>query len=666
MGEVNLIPCEAQLNMCGIAGFHSNLNLSEQDLRVVAHHMVGRLEHRGPDDEGVWTDQKSGLALAHRRLSIVDLTTAGHQPMVSRCGRFVMVFNGEIYNHEAIRQEIECLHNGSYSWLSRSDTETLLVAISVWGFRQTLCKAIGMFSIAVWDRDDEILYLARDRFGEKPLYFGFHDGAFLFASELKAMRAYPGFRGQVDRGALSIYLDRGMIPAPYSIYQGISKLMPGTFLGISSSDMLHQHLSEPTQYWSLSEVALHGQVNQFQGGPRESEDELERLLKQSLASQVMADVPVGAFLSGGIDSSIIVSLMQHQSIKPINTFTIGFPEGEYDESGYARSIASYLGTDHSELFVNTKQLLDVIPSLPKIYDEPFADASQIPTFLIAKLASTKVKVCLTGDGGDELFGGYNRYIKGPNLWKGFKLLPYPLRKRLARIVKSTPSYLLGEIFAKLGTFKMLSNNMSKFSELMLAKDVNEIYCSLVNQWENSAGVVVGSPVMRGSRNQKLDIDLKDIEHKMMFMDAGSYLSDDLLVKLDRAAMASSLETRAPMLDVRLVEFAWSLPLAAKIGGGRGKLILRQVLDRYLPTALVDRPKAGFSVPLGSWLRGPLKEWAEELLNPKLLKSQNFFNVDEISRKWSEHLSNKRDWSSQIWCILMFQAWLMEENNGSAK
>lgn len=648
--------------MCGIAGFYSNIDLSKQDPRVVALDMARQLKHRGPDDEGVWVDPKLGLALAHRRLSIVDLTAAGHQPMVSPCGRFVMVFNGEIYNHEAIRQEIEVGLKGSYSWLSRSDTETLLVAISIWGFRETLCKAIGMFSIAVWDRDDEALYLARDRFGEKPLYLGFHGGVFLFASELKAIRAYPGFQGQVDRDALSMYLDRGMIPAPYSIYQGISKLLPGTFIRLSKSDIQDQYLPEPSQYWSLSEVALHGQSNQFQGGLRELVDELERLLTQSVASQMMADVPVGAFLSGGIDSSIIVALMQQQSIRPINTFTIGFPELEFDESSYARSIAKHLGTEHLELFVTSKELEDVIPGLPRIYDEPFADASQIPTYLIAKMASAHVKVCLTGDGGDELFGGYNRYINGPNLWGRLELLPYPIRKILSNMIKSTPAYLLGEVFSKVGNFKMLNHKMAKISELLLVKDIDEIYASLVNQSGWSAGVVLGTSDVIASKNQ-LNIALKDIEHKMMFMDAATYLSDDLLVKLDRAAMTSSLETRAPMLDVRLVEFAWALPITAKIRDGRGKLVMRQLLDRHIPNLLINRPKAGFSVPLGLWLRGPLKEWADHLLDPQLLKNQNFFDVDEVSDKWKQHLSNKRDWSNQLWSVLMFQAWLMEEGNG---
>ncbi len=648
--------------MCGIAGFYSNTDLSKQDPRVVVLDMARQLKHRGPDDEGVWVDQKLGLALAHRRLSIVDLTAAGHQPMVSPCGRFVMVFNGEIYNHEAIRQEIEVGLKGSYSWLSRSDTETLLVAISIWGFRETLCKVIGMFSIAVWDRDDEALYLARDRFGEKPLYIGFHGGVFLFASELKAMRAYPGFRGQVDRDALSMYLDRGMIPAPYSIYQGISKLLPGTFIRLTKSDIQDQYLPEPSQYWSLSEVVLHGQSNQFQGGVRELVDELERLLTQSVASQMMADVPVGAFLSGGIDSSIIVALMQQQSIRPINTFTIGFPEVEYDESSYARSIAKHLGTEHLELFVTSKELQDVIPRLPRIYDEPFADASQIPTYLIAKMASAHVKVCLTGDGGDELFGGYNRYINGPNLWGRLELLPYSIRKTLSNMIKSTPAYLLGEVFSKVGNFKMLNHRMAKISQLLLAKDIDEIYTSLVNQSGWSAGVVLGTSDVIASKNQ-LNIAIKDIEHKMMFMDATTYLSDDLLVKLDRAAMTSSLETRAPMLDVRLVEFAWSLPITTKIRDGRGKLVMRQLLDRHIPNLLINRPKSGFSVPLGLWLRGPLKEWANHLLDPQLLKKQNFFDVDEVSDKWKQHLSNKRDWSNQLWSVLMFQAWLMEEGCG---
>jgi asparagine synthase (glutamine-hydrolysing) len=652
--------------MCGIAGFFAPNQ--PQDLRDIACDMVRRLAHRGPDDEGVWSEESAGLALAHRRLAILDLSVAGHQPMISQHGRFVIVFNGEIYNHLAIRQELERNSFSAGGWRGHSDTETLLAAVTVWGLERTLKLAVGMFAFALWDREEKALYLARDRIGEKPLYYGLHKNTLLFASELKAIRAYPGFQAEVDRDALALFLRHNAIPAPLSIYRDILKLPPGTFLKVNQENVSNGVLPTPKPYWSMLEVAVNGQENLFKGNPLKAIDELDRLLRQSISGQMLADVPVGAFLSGGVDSSAVAALMQAQSTKPIKTFSIGFHEGDYDEAHYARAVATHLETDHTELYVTPEQVLAVIPRLSKLYDEPFADVSQLPTFLVSELAQRNVKVCLSGDGGDELFGGYNRYTAGARLWNHLRWLPKTIRSGLAAGINAARPSTWDLYFDRFGSILPISwrvrtpgIKLQKISEMLKASSQEEVYLRLISNWFNPEEIVIGGKPPSGHPQNWLCASLMPaFEHQMMCMDSLSYLPDDILVKVDRAAMGVSLETRIPMLDHRVIEFAWTLPLDMKIRSNEGKWLLRKVLDRYIPPSLIDRPKAGFSVPIDSWLRGPLRNWAENLLNPEILKEQGFFVVEPIKTKWSEHLDGKRDWSSQLWSVLMFQAWFSEQ------
>lgn len=655
--------------MCGIAGLFAPTGGCPLDIQVAAHGMIRQLSHRGPNDEGVWCEFSSGLSLAHRRLSILDLSEAGHQPMVSHCGRYVVVFNGEIYNHEAIRRELEVESEapGAQGWRGHSDTETLLAAVALWGLGKSLDKAVGMFAFVLWDREEKILYLTRDRVGEKPLYYGLHKGALLFASELKAMRAYPGFEGEVDRDALVELLRRNVIPAPRSIYRGIFKLPPGTSLKVTQEDVARGELGAPQPYWSLSEVAVSGQGNHFNGSDVEVSAELERLLKQSISGQMLADVPLGAFLSGGIDSSTVVSLMQAQSTRPVKTFTIGFHESDYNEAEHARAVAAHLGTEHTELYVTPEQALAVIPRLPTLYDEPFADVSQIPTFLVSELAGRHVTVCLSGDGGDELFGGYNRYVSGARIWRHLEWMPRRVRASLAAAISAASPSAWDSCFERFGTIlphawrvRTPGDKLQKIAAMLNAFSQEEVYLRLVSQWSNPEQVVVGSKQPPSLPSDQMCASLMpELEHQMMYMDSMTYLPDDILAKVDRAAMAVSLESRVPMLDHRVVEFAWRLPLEMKIRGNQGKWLLRRVLDRYVPRSLIERPKTGFGVPLDSWLRGPLKGWATNLLDSGKLRRQGFFEAEPIEVKWKEHLDGKRNWSSQLWSVLMFQAWISE-------
>ncbi len=658
--------------MCGIAGLLVPPKCFKLDTQDVVRNMAAQMLHRGPDDGCQWLDPAAGVALAHRRLAIVDLSDAGSQPMTSHCGRYVLVFNGEIYNHESMRRELE--NEGCPiaidGWRGHSDTETLLTAIFFWGLERALHKSVGMFAFALWDKKERELYFARDRVGEKPLYYGLHKGALLFASELKAFRAYPGFHGEVDRDALSLLLHRNMIPAPHSIYRGIFKLPAGSWLKLTLDDVMREKLPAPKSYWRVAEVATLGQSNTFQGDFSDASDELERLLKQSIAGQMIADVPLGAFLSGGVDSSTITALMQAQSSKPVKTFTIGFHESDYNEAEYARAVSSHLGTEHTSLLVTPEQALDVIPRLPILYDEPFADASQIPTFLVSELARSKVTVCLSGDGGDELFGGYNRYIMAGKLERSFGWIPHTLRAGIAAAIKSSSPNMWDARFEKFRSIipkdwavRTPGDKMHKLAEALSANSPSEIYNRLVSQWPDSERAVIGDNKIISSISSDCMCTslVRDIEHQMMCLDMLTYLPDDILVKVDRASMAVSLETRAPMLDHRVVEFAWALPLNMKIKGSQGKHILRQVLDRYVPRPLIDRPKTGFGIPLDSWLRGPLKDWAEDLLEPIRLENEGFFKPELIRIKWAEHLSGKRNWSNQLWSVLMFQAWLQENH-----
>ncbi|MFL5404170.1 MAG: asparagine synthase (glutamine-hydrolyzing) [Gemmatimonadales bacterium] len=654
--------------MCGIVGFLGTAGVGEGALTGLVENMSTCLAHRGPDDAGAWVDDRVGLGLGHRRLSILDLSPAGHQPMVSHCGRYVITFNGETYNYLDLRRDLEA-SGAVTTWRGTSDTEVILAAIACWGLGATLKRITGMFALAVWDRAEMTLHIARDRLGEKPLYYGWLDGSFVFGSELKALRAHPRWQGQIDRGVLSLFLRHGYVPAPYSIYEGIHKLTPGTYLSVRR-DGSHQ----PTVYWSAREAVERGVAEPFQGSDGEAASELERLLSRAVGRQMVADVPLGAFLSGGIDSSTVVALMQAQSTRPVKTFTIGFCEAGHNEAEHAKAVAQHLGTDHTELYVTAAEARDIIPRLPALYDEPFSDASQIPTFLVAQLARRKVTVSLSGDGGDELFGGYNRYFIGRGTWKRVGWLPAPLRRvAAAGITLASPARwdrLLASITMVLPGHLHYGNpgeKLHKLASVLGARDPDDIYRGLTSQWKDPSGLVVSGtepPTLVTDRSRWAE--LSDFTQRMMFLDLVSYLPDDILVKVDRAAMGVSLETRVPLLDHEVVEFAWQVPLSMKLRAGQGKWLLRQVLYKYVPRELIERPKSGFDVPIGDWLRGPLRGWAESLLEEKRLEQEGFFEARPIRQRWEEHLSGRRDWQQSLWSVLMFQAWLQAEQQPRAR
>ncbi len=646
--------------MCGLTGFLACGTACPAGAEALARRMAAALTHRGPDDQGVWADADTGIALAHRRLSILDLSPQGHQPMLSQCGRYVIVFNGEVYNFAAIRDELERA-GAAPAWRGHSDTEVMLAAIAAWGLEAALKKFVGMFAFALWDREARTLSLARDRLGEKPLYYGWQGKTFLFGSELKALRAHPAFRAGIDRDALTLFLRHNAIPSPYSIYHGIHKLPPGTFLQLQAG----QKDARPVAYWSARHVAEAGQRNPYQGSEREATDELARLLGQAVGGQMVADVPLGAFLSGGIDSTTVVALMQAQSARPVKTFTIGFNEPGYNEAEHAHAVARHLGCEHTELYVTPQDAIDVIPSLAAIYDEPFADSSQIPTCLVSHLARQHVTVSLSGDGGDELFGGYNRYFWARNLWRKLGWAPRPLRAALAGVLTALPPSAWNAAFQKLERwlparlrYANPGDKLHKAAEILAVRSPEEIYLGLVSHWKNPAQLVPGShepPSLLTDPAHRAD--LPDFEHRMMYLDTVTYLPDDILTKVDRAAMAVSLETRVPLLDHRLVEFAWRVPLSMKIRNSQGKWLLRQVLYRYVPKDLIERPKMGFGVPIDHWLRGPLRDWAEALLSEERLEREGFLDPVPIRQRWQEHLSGKRNWQYHLWDVLMWQAWL---------
>jgi asparagine synthase (glutamine-hydrolysing) len=649
--------------MCGIVGFlDTSRRRGTGELRDLVLGMANTLRHRGPDDSGAWVDAATGIALGHRRLSILDLSPLGHQPMHSASGRYALSFNGEIYNFRILRSELEGL---GHTFRGHSDTEVMLACFSQWGVRQAVKRFNGMFAFALWDREARLLHLARDRFGEKPLYYGWMGRTFLFGSELKALRAHPDFRADIDRDALALYFRYGYIPAPYSIYRGVSKVLPGTVL-----TMAPETGSPPTvsPYWSVRAVAEEGNANPFTGTETEAIARLDELLRDAVKLQMEADVPLGAFLSGGVDSSTIVALMQAQRAEPVRTFSIGFHEAAYDEAPYAKAVAKHLGTAHTELYVTSEEAMAVIPRIPTLYDEPLGDPSQIPTFLVSQLARRDVTVSLSGDAGDELFAGYNNYFWGLRIWNHIGWMPQSLRALSVRgLTMLSPSSwdslfrMIEPILPKRLRQRNLGSKFRAIAGLLPAESAEALYRAILTHWEAPGSLVIGAsepPTPLTDRTQRGN--LPGLLQCMMYNDAMMYLPDDILAKVDRASMGVSLETRVPLLDHRVVEFAWQLPDSMKVRDGRGKWILRQVLSRYIPPALIDRPKMGFGVPIDAWLRGPLKEWGEALLDEKRLKDQGLLNPDLIRGKWGEHLSGKVNWKTPLWDVLMFQAWLEQE------
>jgi len=677
--------------MCGFAGFYLNDKEylhCEMEGNVSA--MANALEHRGPDDFGIWLDGEKSLALGHRRLSIVDISSSGHQPMLSKNKSYVIALNGEIYNHIKLRKELESL-NPHHSWNGHSDTETLLAGFEQWGIEETLKKTVGMFSMALWNLETKTLYLIRDRFGEKPLYFGWintgNKNVFAFGSELKALKAYPRFQNNISREALKQYFKYMYIPAPYSIFEGIYKLEPGCILSMQSAPK--QKPTEPFHFQDQNEVSYENikiskwyrfkeiiikSANHKIKNELEANHLLETQLNETISIQSSADVPLGAFLSGGVDSSLIVALMQKQSTAPIKTFTIGFEDPQFNESVYAKAVASHLKTDHHEMKVTSNDALLLIPQLPSLYDEPFADSSQIPTYFVSQAAKKEVTVSLSGDAGDELFGGYNRYLMAPSLWKKINFLPFKIRKLLGASLRAVPInfwdkigdiYNLTQIESK--GINRLGDKISKTAlRLKNINSIDALYKSLVTEWPNpdclvKGGLKTSSELINLINDELPKQGLDSSESRMMYWDTISYLPDDILCKVDRAAMANSLETRVPFLDHRVVELAQRIPIEFKIKNKIGKMAIRNILYKSVPKELIERPKAGFGVPLGTWLRGPLRPWVEELINYNRLEKEGYLEPSIIREIWNEHLSGKRDWSFRIWSIVIFQQWLESFN-----
>ena len=645
--------------MCGISGYLSSKQMRPAEMESIARAMSDAIVHRGPDDSGTFVDSSAGLAFGFRRLSIVDLSPHGHQPMLSPDSRFAIEFNGEIYNYLEIRKDLEAR---GWSWRGHSDTEVMLAAFVEWGVEESVKRFNGMFAFAVWDKVERQLWLARDRMGKKPLYYGFSGGTFLWGSELKALTAHPSFEAEIDRSSIALFLKFGYIPAPYSIYRGIFKLPPASLLAVTPAT---RHLPTPKPYWSAVDSAVASRRDPFRGNDRDAVQALDSVLRDAVAKRMIADVPLGAFLSGGIDSSAVVSLMQAQSSRPVRTFSIGFGEDEFNEARHAKEVARHLGTDHTEIYVSGEEALAVVPKLPQIYDEPFADSSQIPTYLVSKLARQHVTVALSGDGGDEVFGGYNRYFWAQRIWRGLGPIPRGARRLLARTMRGSSRHVIGAginllrpVTPKSLRVNNASDKLSKLAEVLDIESPEELYARLVVHWKDPLSAVAGAEQRATALDESSAPDeLRGVVERMMILDTVTYLPDDILVKVDRATMAVSLEGRAPLLDYRVFEFAWRLPLNMKIRDGRGKWILRQVLNQYVPQALIERPKMGFGIPLAAWLRGPLRDWAESLLDERRLEQEGFLRPEPIRRKWLEHVRGEREWHYYLWDVLMFQAWL---------
>lgn len=627
--------------MCGIVGIWGSL----QNKRDLIASSCSRIRHRGPDSEGIWEDAQAGLVLGHVRLAIIDTSPAGSQPMVSACGRYVLVLNGEIYNHLGLRETLS-QEGRAPDWRGHSDTETLLACFAAWGIERSLQAAIGMFAMALWDRNDGTLTLMRDRMGEKPLYAGFIGGSFVFASELKALADLPGLDTTPDPRALSLLLRHNYIPAPFSIYRQISKVSPGCWLQLGAAQ---RHIGEmPAQrsYWSAALVAREALDHPLSfDDDTQATDALEQVLGAAVRRQMVADVPLGAFLSGGVDSSVVVALMQRESSRPVRSFSIGFDDTRYNEAQYAAAVAAHLGTDHAEHYVSDRDALDLVPGLSRVYDEPFADSSQIPTMLVTRMARQHVTVALSGDGGDELFCGYGRYFRAAAWWHR--------RERVPTALRGPMSAAFQRLAAMVPAGKR-RDSVEKLAQVWGAEHAGSFYREFVSYWKNPAEALIAADVPTTIFDES---PAGGIFPSMTLLDVQTYLPDDILVKVDRAAMAASLETRVPMLDHHVYAFARELPMHYHVRGGQGKWLLRQVLYRHVPRELIERPKKGFSVPLAQWLRGPLRDWAEALLDPARLRQEGVFRESAVQLKWREHLSGRRDWSKHLWSILMMQAWM---------
>ena len=647
--------------MCGLFGLYRPGGLlTESKDQTAVQRCLHTMRHRGPDGSGFWTDPEAGIALGHLRLAVLELSPLGDQPMVSPSGRYVLIYNGEIYNFAALQLELEAR---GYKFPGHSDTAVFLAGFEEWGIAETCRRANGMFAFAVWDRKKCRLVFGRDQFGQKPLYYGWVGDVLLFGSELKSLAAYPGFAGRIDRDALTLFLRHCYVPHPRTIWHGIRKLSPGCILELDQTHLERRSTPEPFAFWSAIETARLGLEQPFCGDKTEAREKLEAIAKDAVRQCMVSDVPIGVFLSGGTDSSLIAALMQYHSARPVRSFSVGFEDAEFDESHHAHAVARHLGTEHTELRVAETDALDVIPRLSSIYDEPFADSSQIPTCLVSRLARTHVTVSLTGDAGDEVFAGYNRYVWSEKLAGTIDHMPAAARRLFDRFAKSiSPSkwHAIGAIAATCASqikINHIAEKVEKFADAASAADIDEAYLRLTSIWQDPTMLTGSDEPARAVLDLARRIGKQPVAARMMLADTLTYLPDDILTKVDRASMAASLESRAPYLDTRLFSFAWQLPMAFKLNARGGKDILREILDAYVPRQIMDRPKAGFAVPLGRWLRGPLRAWAEDLLQPQKLETDGGLSAQPIRQAWLEHVSGRRNHHHRLWAILMYQSWL---------
>ena len=644
--------------MCGIAGLLDPAASTSADrLGALASAMAAPLEHRGPDDRGVWVDAEAGVAFGHRRLAIIDLGPGGAQPMVSAGGRWVIAYNGEIYNHRQLRHRLE---RAGTRFRGESDTEALVAAVECWGVDRALDASEGMFAAALWDRRERALHLLRDRFGEKPLYYGWVGAVFAFGSELKAVCALPGFSAELDRRAVARYLRHNCIPAPDTIWRGVRKLLPGHLVTLTHA-AIPGVLPEQRCYWSAADAVTAARQRPFVGSDSEMTDQLEDALSEAVAARMIADVPVGAFLSGGIDSSTVVALMQQNATRPVRTFTVGFADRAFDESPDAAAVAAHLGTDHTAVHVGDAEAVEVIARIPEIWDEPFSDVSQIPTYLVSRVARREVTVSLSGDGGDELFAGYNRHAWLDRVWGRAAVLPSGIRRTGSSALGRIPPALVDQPARMLPAgwrVRNPSTKVVKLARVLAASDPEDAYRALTTHWDDAHSMVIGGdPLDQAGDRDRSPVSDGGITEQMLWSDLVGYLPDDILVKLDRAAMAVSLETRVPFLDRRVLDLAWSLPLQAKLRDGHTKWLLRQVLARHVPAKLVERPKMGFGLPIGPWLRAELAPWAEHLLDEERLRAQGLLDPLPVRRAWDLHRSGRRDLGYELWDVLVLQAWI---------